>query len=214
MNTAVKKFFNGFEVGEVNTYKKYIEDSEQKTISADEELLTDNEKINLNYRKINLQRRKRIEKTFKQDPELVEIFQKFNNPQTWLVITEDWCGDSAQNLPYFVKYAEFNSNIEIIIISRDNNLEAIDSYFKSKNGRSIPKIIGFDEEGNELFIWGARPKVAQDLVSQLKAEGYTKEQFNEHLHLWYGRNRGKELIHEMKILFSEVLKSEEIKINS
>jgi len=214
MNNAVKKFFNGFEIGELYTYEEYIEDSEQKLISTDEELLTDEEKINLNYRKINLQRRKRIQKTFKPDAELVEIIQKFDRPQTWLIITEDWCGDSAQNIPYFIKYAEFNPDIEIIIILRDNNLEAIDSYFKSNKGRSIPKVIGFDEEGNELFIWGARPRVAQDLVSQLRAEGYTKEQFNEHLHLWYGRNRGKELIHEMKILFSEVLKSEEIKINS
>ncbi len=214
MNNAVKKFFNGFEVGKLYSYKEYIEDSEQKIIGSNEELLTDKEKINLNYRKINLQRTKRIQKIFKPDSELVEIIQKFDKPQTWLIITEDWCGDSAQNLPYFIKYAEFNSNIEIIIILRDSNLEAIDNYFKSNKGRSIPKVIGFDEEGNELFIWGARPKVAQDLVSQLRAEGYTKEQFNEQLHLWYGRNRGKELLHEMKILFSKILKSKKIQVNS
>ena len=214
MNTAVEKFFNGFKIDKLFSYKEYLDVFEHKIINTNEELLSEKEKIRLNYSKINLQRTNRIQKTFKPDFELVEIIQKFDKPQTWLVITEDWCGDSAQNLPYFIKYAEYNPNIEIIIILRDGNLEAIDNYFNSNAGRSIPKIIGFDDQGNELFIWGARPKIAQDLVSQLKAEGYTREQFNEQLHLWYGRNRGHELLYEMKILFSQVLKSLEVPVSS
>lgn len=54
------------------------------------------------------------------------------------------------------------------------------------------------------LIRGPRPKFAQDLVNQLKSEGF-KEKFNEQLHLWYGRNRGKELELEMINLFTGVL---------
>ena len=62
--------------------------------------------------------------------------------------------------------------------------------------------MGVDSNGNEIFTWGARPKVAQELVSKLKDEGFSKEDFNHKLHLWYGKNRGKELEKELVILLN------------
>jgi hypothetical protein len=135
---------------------------------------------------------------------LVELFGQINSKQTWLVITEDWCGDSAQNLPYIYSYIKNNPNIEMLIILRDINLEAIDNYFTEGNPRSIPKIVVFDQNGEQLFIWGPRPKFAQDLVQQLKSEGYSKEDFNKELHLWYGRNRGVELAKEFEAILKNI----------
>ncbi len=144
-----------------------------------------------------MHRTNRIQKTFKPNEEIVDAINKITAPQTWLVITEDWCGDSAQNLPYFYNYAKKNSHIKLVIILRDSNLEAIDNYFVEGNPRSIPKIVGFDKDANELFIWGPRPKFAQDLVKQLKSEGDSKEEFNKKLQLWYAKNKGKELEKEL-----------------
>ncbi len=63
------------------------------------------------------------------------------------------------------------------------------------------KLIAFDENWNKLFNWGPRPKAAQELMDQLKAEGLLKQEKYEKLHLWYGRNRGKDIEKE----FSEIL---------
>ena len=205
-NKGITKFFGKHTYNKLYTYDEFSELSENEIKNADVNLLSDQEKIYLEYSKINLQRTTRIHKTFKPNDNVVKLIMQFDKPQTWLMITEHWCGDSAQNLPYFVMYAKFNPLINIQIVLRDSNLEAIDDYFNSPTARSIPKIIGFDENGDELFIWGARPKIAQDLVMQLKAEGFSKEEFNEKLHLWYGRNRGKELEKEMISLFSTLLK--------
>ena len=136
--------------------------------------------------------------------ELASLIKSIEKPQTWLAITEDWCGDSAQNLPYIAKYLELNPKLKLVVALRDENLDAIDNYFVEGNPRSIPKIVIFDEDANELFVWGSRPKFAQDLVQQLKAEGYAKEEFNKELHLWYGKNRGKELEKELLNLFSKM----------
>jgi hypothetical protein len=117
-----------------------------------------------------------------------------------MVISEAWCGDSAQNLPYIAKIAECNPLINLRIILRDSNLDIMDLYLADGKSRSIPKLVAFDEDGNELFQWGARPKEAQELVTRLKNEGMEKEKFLEQLHLWYGRDRGRTLENELKII--------------
>lgn len=201
MENALKNFFGEYSVGKIYTYPEFLKMSEEKLNNTDTETLDDKEKKYFGYSQINLHRTKRIEKTFKPNDNLVEIIKEIDEPQTWLVITEDWCGDSAQNIPYIEKYLSYNEKIKMAVILRDSNLEAIDNYFMEGNPRSIPKIVGFDKDGNELFVWGPRPKFAQDLVKQLKAEGYTNEEFNRELHLWYGRNKGKELETELLTLF-------------
>ena len=114
-----------------------------------------------------------------------------------MVLSEDWCGDSAQTIPYLVKMADLNPNIELRILLRDKNLDIMDLYLTDGN-RAIPKLVAFDYIGNELFTWGPRPYEARQLVNKAKAEGKPKEQFLQELHLWYGRNRGKNL--EVEIL--------------
>ncbi len=204
MNNALKVFFGKNKIEKLYSYDEFLILSEKRINNNITDSLSDHDRNLLEYAKINWQRTKRVEKTFKPNSELIKIIEKIEKPQTWLVITEDWCGDSAQNLGYFINYAKYSSKIEIIIILRDSNIEAVDEYFNSPTARSIPKIIGFDEAGKELFVWGARPKVAQDLVNQLKAEGYSNNEFNEKLHLWYGRNRGKELEKEIMGIFNNL----------
>lgn len=206
MDKVLKKFFKENEPKKVFTYEEFTDISRKNIENVDETKLEGTEKFYYDYRKINMHRSSRILKTFKPNEDLVSLIKKVDKPQTWLVITEDWCGDSAQNLPYISKYIEFNPLIKIVIVLRDDNLDAIDNYFVEGNPRSIPKIVGFDDDGNELFIWGPRPKFAQDLVQQLKAEGYVKEEFNKELHLWYAKNRGKELEKELIVLVKNLIK--------
>jgi hypothetical protein len=156
-----------------------------------------------NYRAINLQRTNRIIKTYSPSQEIIDAVNKINDKQNWIVITEDWCGDSAQTIPYIQKFISHNPNIELKIILRDDNYDFADEIIKEGNPRSIPRVLAFDELGNLVFMWGSRPKEAQEIVTQGKAQGKTKEEFNKDLHLWYGRDRGKTLEKE----FIEILNS-------
>jgi hypothetical protein len=208
MENIIQKFFGNKKLVEIYKYDEFLKLSEGIISNTEAESLTGTDKIYHDYRKINLQRTNRITKTFKPNDVIVDLVKKVDNPQLWLVITEDWCGDSAQNLPYIVEYLKFNPKIKLRVILRDSNLEAIDSHFTTGNPRSIPKVVGFDEAGNELFIWGPRPKFAQDLVQQLKAEGYSKDEFNKELHTWYAKNKGKELEKELLVIFQNISSKE------
>ncbi len=178
------------------TYNEFIEQFKKQVNGVDINSLNEFDIKYFEYRKLNLQRSSRLEKTFEPSVETKQSFSLLNSKQTWVVITESWCGDSAQNLPVIAKLAELNTLIDLKIVLRDSNSEFMNLYL-TNGGRSIPKLIVFDENENELFQWGPRPKAAQDLFSDLKIKGMEKSEINKELHLWYGRNRGKELEREI-----------------
>lgn len=196
MNTTLSRinFENTLTNSEFNSKtEKYLE-------SIDVNTLNDSDRNYYEFTKLNVHRVNRIIKTYKVSEELKEIIEAIDHRQTWLILTEAWCGDSAQNLPYIAKMAELNKNINLIIMERDKNLETMDLYLTNGKSRSIPKLIVFDEEGNEKFQWGPRPKEAQELVNSLNKEGLLKAAINEKLHFWYAKNRGKNIEQELKEL--------------
>jgi hypothetical protein len=179
------------------TYQQYMEMTKEglanpNSISADNKQLSETKKL-------NIQRMTRIDKTYEPGMDIRDEIDKISDTQLWMVVTENWCGDSAQNLPYIAKIASLNKKIDLRIILRDSNLDIMDNYL-TNGTRSIPKLVVFDDDGNELLQWGARPKAAQELVSDLKAQGYEKKYFLEKLHSWYARNRGADIEREILLL--------------
>ena len=128
-----------------NLVLKYAEDS--KTSGDQSE-----EKIAATF--INAQRMKRIDKQCVINNNLNRLVSQINKKQKWIVISETWCGDSAQCLPVIAKIAKLNKNIKLEIIFRDEHLEVIDA-FLTNGTRSIPKLICVDEETESVnYIWG------------------------------------------------------------
>ena len=145
------------------------------------------------YTKLNLARTRRLEKTFRPLPEVQAIMADAAQ-QNWLVITEPWCGDSAQNLPVISALAAMAPAITVQLVLRDTNLPLIDQYL-TNGARSIPKLVSFDAATDSvLFQWGPRPLAAHDLVMSEKlkpeAERLTKDALAEQLHRWYNTNAG------------------------
>ena len=145
----------------------------------------------VNYGRLNQKRMKKWEKIAKITPELQERMLDIQRPVTWLVLTEGWCGDAAQNLPFIQKLAELNPLITLKLILRDENNEVMDQ-FLTDGGRSIPKLIALDSATlSVLGTWGPRPAPMQKLVMEnkvSKAKNYSE--LNEEMHLWYARDRG------------------------
>ena len=191
-------------INSVLTYNAFMEEFTKQISVSDINTLNDYDKNYYNYRKLNFQRSSRLEKTFFPTDETKQIFSKINQIQKWIVITESWCGDSAQNLPVIAKLAQLSDKIRFKIVLRDSNLKFMDLHL-TNGGRAIPKLIVFDEDENELFKWGPRPVEAQNLFSRLKNDGIAKSEINKELHLWYGRNRGKEVEREIFELLKGVL---------
>lgn len=151
---------------------------------------------------LNAQRMKRIDKQCVLNPELVNVLKEINKPVTWLLITESWCGDGAQCIPVIAKMAEQNSNINLQLILRDENLTIMDK-FLSNGARAVPKLI-FIQDKLVKDVWGARPKRIQDMVLEYKRinPNASHDEFVTTLHLWYAKDKTQSI----QIEFTELLR--------
>jgi hypothetical protein len=154
----------------------------------------------INYVKLNNSRMKRWTKQGVIAPRLAEAVQAIDSPQTWVLITEPWCGDAANSIPYLEKMAALNPNITVEVQLRDSGSE-IDNYL-TNGGKSIPKLITRDAKGNDIFTWGPRPVQAQALVQKQKgSDASTDEKYGEILH-WYKEDKGTSIQAEFLGLLS------------
>ena len=155
------------------SYQDYIALTEQ-LLSQGKTTGPNQSKDYVHYTELNFHRMKRVFKTTQIQSDLEQVTKSISKKMTWIVLTEAWCGDAAQNVPVIEKIAELNDKIEVTYLLRDENLELMDQYL-TNGGRSIPKLIAIDSETKEeQFTWGPRPATIQKVMDQLKADGVTE----------------------------------------
>ena len=194
--------------------KEIIDNSLQKATSyqdyrhlvkqlVEAESTTGNEKTEAlaNYTMLNDRRMKRWDKTVKVSEDIQEKIKNENINQTWLVLTESWCGDAAHLMPVINKVAELNEGIDFKVVLRDEN-DALMNQFLTNGGKSIPKLIMIDNETGEVKnTFGPRPSEATKLVNDYKAEhGILTQEFKEDLQGWYNKNKGQNTIDDLVAL--------------
>src|SRR5690606_35677739 len=145
----------------------------------------------VNYTKMNVRRMERWDKTAVVTSELQEKIAQIDTPQTWLVLTEAWCGDAAQSIPLMVNAASYSPLVDVRFILWDEHPNVMDAYL-TNGGRSIPKLIALRNDNHEeLFTWGPRPQVLQQqyLAYSEDPKGVSQEDFIESIHLWYAKDK-------------------------
>lgn len=151
-----------------------------------------------NYTMLNDRRMKRWDKTVKVEEAIKEKVSKATINQTWLVLTESWCGDAAHVMPVINKIADLNETITLKVVLRDEN-EVLMNRFLTNDGQAIPKLIMIDNNTNKVVnTYGPRPTEATTLVDDYKAEyGKLTPEFKEDLQHWYNKNKGQNTINDL-----------------
>ncbi len=154
----------------------------------------------LHYSELNEVRMKRLEKTLKLDLEVEKALRNLKSKQTWLLITEGWCGDAAQILPIIKLMSESSENIDLKLVFRDENEELI-NLFLTNGAKSIPKLLLLDEAFNLINHWGPRPEGAKNLIIEYKANhGIVDEAAKIALQKWYLDDKGISTMKEIVVI--------------
>jgi hypothetical protein len=159
----------------------------------------------LAYTKQNLQRMSRLDKTTVLDEKLSKALQQVQTPMQWLIITEAWCGDAANNIPQLELMAAQSDFIRTAYILRDEHPEVMDAYL-TNGGRSIPKLIALHADTlEELFTWGPRPAPLQAKMDAYKTS--PDMPFNDFLvevQRWYIADKSVQLQLEIETLLKGI----------
>ena len=113
-----------------------------------------------------------------------------------LALSEDWCGDAVNILPVISHLAEALPNVDLRVLSRDENPDIMDAHLTNGRSRSIPVVILYDEAFRERDWWGPRPRALQEWVM---TEGMTMEPGPRYAHTRrvYARDKGRAIVREV-----------------
>lgn len=119
-----------------------------------------------------------------------------------LVLSEDWCGDAVNSVPYAARLAELAPNLDLRVLPRDQNLDLMDAHL-TNGSRSIPVVLVYDDAFAELGWWGPRPSELQAWVLG-PGQALDKEARYKEVRTWYARDRGRSTLAELVALLEQV----------
>ncbi len=202
MSTITEQAITPSVIDEAMDYQEYRQMIDE-LLEQDKTTGDNHSEAMIHYTKMNVQRMSRIDKQIELSDSLKKMLAEVDGPWIWLVLTEAWCGDAAQNVPAIAAMAEQSDNIELKLILRDQHLDIMDEHL-TNGGRSIPKLICLDADTLEEFgSWGPRPEEAQEKAMEWKDDpDISKEEWAEKLHKWYAKDKTQQIQSEFEELIS------------
>ncbi|MGN0003502.1 MAG: thioredoxin family protein [Sphingobacterium composti] len=182
------------------TFEEYLNYFEQIILNPEQYPIYKDENY-YQYAKLNWSRTNRWLNKFEPTDELKTLISSIKEPQTWIIITEPWCGDAAHSVPQLINIAENNPLITIDVQLRDDEPLLINNYL-TNGGKSIPKVIFRNANNEDVAVWGPRPQKLQDLFLFWKEEGVEFNTMKESIQKWYNEDKGVEIQNDLIKLFA------------
>ncbi len=91
---------------------------------------------------------------------------KPNGPTTVLALGEAWCPDVVRGMPVLGKLCEA-TGLDLKIFFRDQNLDIMNEFLYKGEFQSIPTLVFYSKDMEQLGTWHERAKKARDEMPQL-----------------------------------------------
>jgi len=113
-----------------------------------------------------------------------------------LAVAEDWCGDSANTVPYLARLVEQAPNLELRIVDSKKGKWVMERH-RTQDGRAAtPTIVILDERDAQVGVFIERPAPLRDWVAEHKPK-LSDEEFQAGKMKWYREDRGRSTVAEV-----------------
>ncbi len=116
-----------------------------------------------------------------------------------LAVAEDWCGDSANTVPYLVRLSEEVPGLEIRIANSKDGRWLMERHRTPDGRAATPTIVLLDPAGAERGCIIERPLKLREWVSENKPK-MSDDDFQKAKMAWYLEDRGRQTVLEMVLL--------------
>jgi hypothetical protein len=127
---------------------------------------------------------------------VAELRAVMDGPRFLLALTEDWCGDAVNSLPWVARLAEAIPGLEFRLLGREANPDLMDAHLTGTS-RSIPVVMVFDADFEEMGWWGPRPGNLQSWAISPEARAMDTDDRYKVVRTWYARDRGRTILEEI-----------------
>src|SRR2546427_9432429 len=98
-----------------------------------------------------------------------KFFSGINQVKYAMMLAENWCGDVHRNSPLIAHICEAMQGCDLRVFFRDKEADLRDTFLN--NGyQSIPVIVFFDKDWNEIGRWIERSQAATGKAAQIRAK--------------------------------------------
>lgn len=116
----------------------------------------------------------------------------------FLVVAEDWCGDSANTIPFLARLVEASPALEMRIVNSTDGRAIMEAH-RTEDGRAAtPTVILLDEQGVERGCWVERPYALRQRLKENTGDRM------ELLTSWRREDRGRSTVTDLLDLVETV----------
>lgn len=117
---------------------------------------------------------------------------------TWhlLAVAEDWCGDSANTIPYLARLAELVDGLDMRVIDSHTGRGLMEAH-RTPDGRpATPTVLLLDAAWNEVGSLVERPAPLMAWFQAHRVD-MSSEKLHEYVFDWYDQDRGVSTVAEI-----------------
>ncbi len=113
-----------------------------------------------------------------------------------LAVAEDWCGDSANTVPYLARLVDQVPGLELRIVDSKKGKWVMERHQTPDGRPATPTIVLLDPEGNERGCFVERPAQLRAWVAENKPK-LSEDDFQSAKMAWYRKDQGHQTVLEI-----------------
>jgi dipeptidyl aminopeptidase/acylaminoacyl peptidase len=113
-----------------------------------------------------------------------------------LAIAEDWCGDSANTIPYLARLVEGADNLEMRVVNSSAGRETMEAHRTPDGRAATPTVILLDESWNESGCFVERPTPLMAWYLEHKADK-SSDELHDYIYDWYTADAGAATVEDI-----------------
>lgn len=130
------------------------------------------------------------------EPELLSRVVEAGGAWRMLVIAEDWCGDSANTVPWMARLAAQAPNLELAVAGSEVGQDVMEAHRTPDGRAATPTVVLLDESFAERGCWVERPEALQTWYLEQQGR-VAEEDLKARRYQWYATDRGRETLREI-----------------
>jgi hypothetical protein len=133
----------------------------------------------------------------KVDPDQLSRVQQLTGPWRILVVAEDWCGDSANTIPYLATFADSSGGkLQIRIVNSTDGKWVMEGH-RTEDGRAAtPTVIILSADGTEAGCWVERPSELAAWMRENRSK-MSHDDLLDRKYAWLNEDHGKSTVREI-----------------